>query len=190
MVRSQPARTLPRQRNVIAVINAVGTILDGEADGGVVGGDIHARLIRNARLDPNVKAIVLRIDSGGGGVFASELIREELARARADGLTVIASMGGVAASGGCWIATPAHEIWAHPTTITGSIGIFGLFPTFEGVLENIGVGSAGYASTRTGGSHLSGARRQRIRCPHPAGQYRARVRAVPVSRGRSARYDA
>lgn len=141
-----------RQRDVIAVINAVGTILDGEADGGTVGGDIHARLIRNARLDPNVKAIVLRIDSGGGGVFASELIREELAQAREDGLTVIASMGGVAASGGYWIATPAHEIWAHPTTITGSIGIFGLLPTFEGVLENIGVGSDGYASTRLGGA--------------------------------------
>lgn len=141
-----------RQRDVIAVINAVGTILDGEADGGTVGGDIHARLIRTARLDPNVKAIVLRIDSGGGGVFASELIREELAQARADGLTVIASMGGVAASGGYWIATPAHEIWAHPTTITGSIGIFGLVPTFEAVLENVGVTSDGYASTRLGGA--------------------------------------
>lgn len=141
-----------RQRDVIAVINAVGTILDGEADGGTVGGDIHARLIRQARLDPAVKAIVLRIDSGGGGVFASELIREELAQARADGLAVIASMGGVAASGGYWIATPAHEIWAHPTTITGSIGIFGLVPTFEAVLENVGVTSDGYASTRLGGA--------------------------------------
>lgn len=147
-------REAPRtgRRDTIAVINAVGTILDGEADGGTVGGDIHARLIRQARLDPNVKAIVLRIDSGGGGVFASELIREELAQAREDGLTVIASMGGVAASGGYWIATPAHEIWAHPTTITGSIGIFGLFPTFEGALEQVGVTSDGYASTRLGGA--------------------------------------
>lgn len=164
----------PRQRNVIAVINAVGTILDGEADGGVVGGDIHARLIRNARLDPNVKAIVLRIDSGGGGVFASELIREELAQARADGLTVIASMGGVAASGGYWIATPAHEIWAHPTTITGSIGIFGLFPTFEGVLENIGVGSAGYASTRLGGA---------ISLERGVSEYGARILQANIERG-------
>lgn len=139
-------------RNVIAVINAVGTIVDGEADGGTIGGDIHARLVRQARLDPNVKAIVLRIDSGGGGVFASELIREELAQARADGITVIASMGGVAASGGYWIATPAHEIWAHPTTITGSIGIFGLVPTFENTLEQVGVTSDGYASTRLGGA--------------------------------------
>lgn len=141
-----------RQGDVIAVINAVGTIMDGEADGGTVGGDIHARLIRQARLDPNVKAIVLRIDSGGGGVFASELIREELAQAREDGLTVIASMGGVAASGGYWIATPAHEIWAHPTTITGSIGIFGLVPTFENALAEVGVSSDGYASTRLGGA--------------------------------------
>lgn len=164
----------PRQRDVIAVINAVGTILDGEADGGVVGGDIHARLIRNARLDPNVKAIVLRIDSGGGGVFASELIREELAQARADGLTVIASMGGVAASGGYWIATPAHEIWAHPTTITGSIGIFGLIPTFEGVLENIGVGSDGYASTRLGGA---------ISVERGISEYGARILQANIERG-------
>lgn len=162
------------QRDVIAVINAVGTILDGEADGGAVGGDIHARLIRNARLDPNVKAIVLRIDSGGGGVFASELIREELAQARADGLTVIASMGGVAASGGYWIATPAHEIWAHPTTITGSIGIFGLIPTFEGVLENIGVGSDGYASTRLGGA---------ISVERGISEYGARILQANIERG-------
>ncbi|MGY6531922.1 signal peptide peptidase SppA [Glycocaulis sp.] len=163
-----------RQRDVIAVINAVGTIIDGEADGGVVGGDIHARLIRTARLDPNVKAIVLRIDSGGGGVFASELIREELAQAREDGLTVIASMGGVAASGGYWIATPAHEIWAHPTTITGSIGIFGLLPTFEAVLENIGVTSDGYASTRLGGA---------ISLERGIDEYAARIFQASIERG-------
>ncbi len=163
-----------RQRDVIAVINAVGTIIDGEADGGVVGGDIHARLIRTARMDLNVKAIVLRIDSGGGGVFASELIREELAQAREDGLTVIASMGGVAASGGYWIATPAHEIWAHPTTITGSIGIFGFVPTFEAALENIGVTSDGYASTRLGGS---------ISLERGVDDYAARILQASIERG-------
>lgn len=152
-------REAPRGgRDTIAVIKAVGTILDGEADGGVVGGDIHARLIREAREDENVKAIVLRIDSGGGGVFASELIRDELEAARADGKVVIASMGGVAASGGYWIATPAQEIFAEPATITGSIGIFALIPSFERSLDAIGVNFDGVTTTEVaaGVSPLTG----------------------------------
>ncbi|WBQ12315.1 signal peptide peptidase SppA [Hyphomonadaceae bacterium BL14] len=135
--------------DVIAVINAVGTILDGDGDGGVIGGDRHANLIRRARLDDDVKAIVLRIDSGGGSAFASELIREELVLAREQGKIVIASMGGVAASGGYWIAAPAHEIWAEPTTITGSIGIFGFIPTFENTMAEIGVFEDGVSLTET-----------------------------------------
>jgi protease IV len=135
--------------DVIAVINAVGTILEGDGDGGVIGGDRHANLIRQARLDDDVKAIVLRIDSGGGSAFASELIREELVLAREQGKIIIASMGGVAASGGYWIAAPAHEIWAEPTTITGSIGIFGFIPTFENTLAEIGVYEDGVALTET-----------------------------------------
>lgn len=135
--------------DVIAVINAVGTILEGDGDGGVIGGDRHANLIRQARLDDDVKAIVLRIDSGGGSAFASELIREELLLAREQGKIIIASMGGVAASGGYWIAAPAHEIWAEPTTITGSIGIFGFIPTFENTLAEIGVYEDGVALTET-----------------------------------------
>ncbi|MGX6648657.1 signal peptide peptidase SppA [Maricaulaceae bacterium MS644] len=131
----------------IAVIYAVGTIIDGEADGGAIGGDIHARLIRQARLDENVRAIVLRIDSGGGSAFASELIREELEMARLEGKPVIASMGGVAASGGYWIAAPANRIIAEPTTITGSIGIFGFIPTFENALAEIGVTEDGFGTT-------------------------------------------
>jgi protease IV len=135
--------------DVIAVINAVGTILEGDGDGGVIGGDRHANLIRQARLDDDVQAIVLRIDSGGGSAFASELIREELVLAREQGKIIIASMGGVAASGGYWIAAPAHEIWAEPTTITGSIGIFGFIPTFENTLAEIGVYEDGVALTET-----------------------------------------
>ena len=135
--------------DTIAVIAAVGTIIDGEADGGAIGGDAHAALIRRARLDDDVRAIVLRIDSGGGSAFASELIREELEQARLDGKIVIASMGGVAASGGYWIATPAHEIWAEPTTITGSIGIFGFIPTFENAAAEIGIFEDGVALTET-----------------------------------------
>jgi len=133
----------------IAVINAVGSIVDGSGDGGVIGGDQHAELVRRARLDDDVRAIVLRIDSGGGSAFASELIREELELARLEGKIVIASMGGVAASGGYWIATPAHEIWAEPTTITGSIGIFGFIPTFENSVAQIGVFEDGVALTET-----------------------------------------
>jgi protease-4 len=133
----------------IVVIKAVGGIVDGNGDGGVIGGDQHAELVRRARLDDDVRAIVLRIDSGGGSAFASELIREELELARLEGKIVIASMGGVAASGGYWIATPAHEIWAEPTTITGSIGIFGFIPTFEDALAEIGVYEDGIALTET-----------------------------------------
>ena len=133
----------------IAVIYAVGTIIDGEADGGAIGGDIHARLIRQARLDDDVRAIVLRIDSGGGSAFASELIREELEMARLEGKPVIASMGGVAASGGYWIAAPANRILAEPTTITGSIGIFGFFPTLENAMSEIGVNEDGIGTTAT-----------------------------------------
>jgi len=133
----------------IAVILASGSIVAGDGDGGVIGGDAHAELIRRARLDDDVRAIVLRIDSGGGSAFASELIREELELARLEGKIVIASMGGVAASGGYWIATPAQEIWAEPTTITGSIGIFGFIPTLENSAAEIGVFEDGVGLTET-----------------------------------------
>ncbi len=136
--------------DTIAVINFVGSIVDGDGDGGVIGGDDHARLIREAREDDDVRAIVMRIDSGGGSALASELIREELLAVREAGIPIIASMGGVAASGGYWIATPANEIWAHPSTITGSIGIFGLIPTFENTLEWAGVNFDGITTTQTG----------------------------------------
>ncbi len=133
----------------IAVIVASGTIVAGNGDGGVIGGDAHAELVRRARLDDDVRAIVLRIDSGGGSAFASELIREELELARLEGKPVIASMGGVAASGGYWIATPANQIFAEPTTITGSIGIFGFIPTFENAAANYGVFEDGVGLTET-----------------------------------------
>ncbi|KAA5803682.1 signal peptide peptidase SppA [Alkalicaulis satelles] len=143
-------RPKPRERgDVIALITMTGTIVDGNQDGGVIGGDMHANLVRKARLDDDVKAIVVRIDSGGGSAFASELIREELRQARLDGKIVVVSMGGVAASGGYWIAAPAHEIWAEPTTITGSIGIFGFLPTLENALGEIGVSEDGVALTQT-----------------------------------------
>ncbi|MEE4273819.1 MAG: signal peptide peptidase SppA [Thermoanaerobaculales bacterium] len=126
--------------DTVGVVVARGTILDGSQPAGTIGGDSTAALIRQARNDENVKAIVLRVDSGGGSAFASEVIRRECEKARADGKPVIASMGSVAASGGFWISTSSDQIWAHPSTITGSIGIFGMIPTYQRPLaEHLGV---------------------------------------------------
>jgi protease-4 len=124
----------------IGIIVARGSILDGSHPAGTIGGDSTGALIRQARNDEDVKAIVLRVDSGGGSAFASEVIRRECEAARADGKPVIASMGSVAASGGFWISTSSDQIWAHPSTITGSIGIFGIIPTYQRPLaEHLGV---------------------------------------------------
>lgn len=131
----------------IAVIFANGAIMDGEETPGNVGGDTTASQIRDARLDPKVKAIVLRVNSPGGSVSASEVIREELAAAKAAGKPVVVSMGGMAASGGYWISTPADYIVASPSTLTGSIGIFGVINTVENTLDSIGVHTDGVATS-------------------------------------------
>lgn len=131
----------------IAVIFANGAIMDGEETPGNVGGDTTASQIRDARLDPKVKAIVLRVNSPGGSVNASEVIRAELAVARAAGKPVVVSMGGMAASGGYWISTPANYIVASPSTLTGSIGIFGVINTVENSLSSIGVHSDGVSTS-------------------------------------------
>jgi protease-4 len=115
----------------VGVVVARGTILDGSHPAGTIGGDSTAALIRQARNNDKIKAIVLRVDSGGGSAFASEIIRRECEKARADGKPVIASMGSVAASGGFWISTSSDQIWAYPSTITGSIGILGIIPTYQ-----------------------------------------------------------
>ncbi|QYM91082.1 signal peptide peptidase SppA [Dickeya zeae] len=133
--------------NEIAVVFASGTIIDGKETPGYVGGDTTAAQIRDARLDPKVKAIILRVNSPGGSVTASELIRSELMAARQAGKPVIVSMGGMAASGGYWISTPANTIIASPSTLTGSIGIFGVVTTFENALDSIGVHTDGVATS-------------------------------------------
>jgi protease-4 len=138
----------------VGIVVARGTILDGTQPAGTIGGDSTAALIRQARNDDDVKAIVLRVDSGGGSAFASEVIRRECEAARAAGKPVIASMGSVAASGGYWISTSSDQIWAHPSTITGSIGIFGMIPTYQRPLAEIlgihvdGIGTAPLAGVR------------------------------------------
>lgn len=133
--------------NSIAVIFANGAIVDGEETAGNVGGDTTAAQIRDARLDSKVKAIVLRVNSPGGSVSASEVIRAELAAARAAGKPIVVSMGGMAASGGYWISTPADYIIANPSTLTGSIGIFGMINTFENSLDSVGIHTDGVSTS-------------------------------------------
>ena len=143
--------SLISSENEIAIIVAQGTILDGSHPPGIIGGDSTASLIRESHENKKVKAIVLRVDSGGGSAFASEVIREEIVAAKSKGIKVIASMSNVAASGGYWISASADEIWASHNTITGSIGIFGFIPTFERTLEEIGIHTDGVATTKIGG---------------------------------------
>ncbi len=135
----------------VALVVARGTIVDGSVKPGMIGGDSTSALLRDARLDNTVKAVVLRIDSGGGSAFASELIAEEIRLLKAAGKPVVASMGSVAASGGYWIAAPANEIWAAPTTITGSIGIFALFHTAEQAMGTLGLNVDGVGTTELAG---------------------------------------
>ncbi len=138
----------------IGLLVAKGLILDGEQSPGAIGGDSLGKLIGRAARDDEVKAIVLRVDSGGGSAFASEVIRRQLRFAREQGKPVVVSMGSVAASGGYWIAADADQIWASPSTLTGSIGVFGIFPTLDALLGRLGVHVDGLGSTE-----LAGARR-------------------------------
>jgi protease-4 len=135
----------------IGVIVAEGEILDGDQAPGTIGGESTSRLIREARFDKNVKALVLRVDSPGGSVLASEQIYREIVAVRAAGKPVIVSMGGYAASGGYYISAPADEIWANPATITGSIGIFAIIPTVDKTLGKIGVSVDGVGTTALSG---------------------------------------
>jgi len=133
--------------DAVGVVVAQGEIVDGEAPAGTVGGLSTANLIRQAREDDTIKAIVLRVDSPGGSVFGSELVRRELELARGAGKPVIVSMGNVAASGGYWISTASDEVIADPATITGSIGVFALMPSAEKALDKLGVHTEGTATT-------------------------------------------
>lgn len=126
--------------NKIAVICIQGAIIDGNNEiSGTISGDSVINKIRSARLNPQIKSIIIRINSPGGSVTASELIRLEIIATRNSGKPVIVSMGNVAASGGYWIATPANFIFASNSTLTGSIGVFGIINTFENTLHEIGV---------------------------------------------------
>jgi protease IV len=136
----------------IAVVVAEGEIVGGDQAPGTIGGDSLSRLIRSAREDDAIKTVVLRVNSPGGEVFASELIRREVELTRAAGKPVIVSMGDVAASGGYWISMNANRIFAEPTTITGSIGIFGLFANIPDTLAKIGIHTDGVGTTPFAGA--------------------------------------
>ncbi|WP_237058979.1 signal peptide peptidase SppA [Microbulbifer sediminum] len=151
-LRHQKLTRIPTPaENKVGLIAATGAIVDGEAPAGQIGSASLGKLIRQAR-DKKVKALVLRVDSGGGSAFASEAIRQELLATRDAGIPVVLSMGSVAASGGYWIATGADRIWAAPSTITGSIGVFGAFPTFEESLESLGIYNDGVGTTEMAGA--------------------------------------
>lgn len=136
----------------IGVIVASGEIEDGSQPPGTIGGDSLSALIREARLDKDIKAVVLRVDSPGGSVAASEEIYEELEALRAAGKPLVVSMGDLAASGGYYISAPANQIWASPATLTGSIGIFAIIPTIDQTLDKIGVSTDGVGTTPLAGA--------------------------------------
>jgi protease-4 len=130
----------------VGVIIAKGSIVDGSSNPGTIAGDDFIKIIRKAYNDETVKALVLRVDSGGGSAYASEVIADELEKFRESGRPIIASMGGVAASGGYYISTPADKILAERHTITGSIGVGGFIPTFERALEFMGINEDGVST--------------------------------------------
>jgi protease IV len=136
----------------VAVIVAEGNIVPGEHPPGTIGGDSLAWLIHDVAEREGVEALVLRVNSGGGSVFASEVIRQALLAAQAKGLPLVASMGSVAASGGYYIAASADRIYATPATITGSIGVFAAFPTFENLMDRVGVHTDGVGTTELAGA--------------------------------------
>jgi len=135
----------------IGVVTIAGMIVDGKAAAGTAGGDSIAQVIEKGLAREKLKALVVRVDSPGGSVLASERIRQALIEAKRRNLPVVVSMGSVAASGGYWVSTPADFIYAEPSTITGSIGVFGILPSFEGTRAKLGLGADGVKTTPLSG---------------------------------------
>ncbi|MES1926800.1 signal peptide peptidase SppA [Salinisphaera sp. T31B1] len=145
-------RAAPRTDSRIAVVVVEGAIVDGESVPDSAGGDTIARMIADARRDDHVAALLMRVNSPGGSVTASERIRREIELTRQAGKPVVVSMAGVAASGGYWISMNADQIWAEPSTVTGSIGIFAVIPTFEQPLDKLGIHTDGVGTTPLSGA--------------------------------------
>lgn len=151
LAREFEQRTEPAAEHQVAVLVASGNIVDGEASPGAVGGETFARLVRQVANDDRYAALVLRVDSPGGSMFASEVILDELQALREAGKPLVASMSSVAASGGYYISMPADEIWANESTISGSIGVGSIFPTFQRSLGAVGVNFDGFGLTELAG---------------------------------------
>lgn len=145
------ANPLPKDGDAIGVVTIAGDIVDGKSSGGSVGGDTISKAVLNGLAGKKLKALVVRVDSPGGSALASEQMRLAILEAKKQGLPVVVSMGGLAASGGYWVSTAGDVIFAEPSTITGSIGIFGIIPTFENTLAKIGVTSDGVKTTALSG---------------------------------------
>jgi protease IV len=145
------ANPLPTGGDAIGVITIAGEIIDGKAGPGKAAGDTVSAQLLKGLATKNLKALVVRVDSPGGSALASEQIRQAILQAKAKGLPVVVSMGSLAASGGYWVSTAGDTIFAEPNTITGSIGIFGVIPTFEKTLAKIGVGADGVKTTPLSG---------------------------------------
>ncbi len=135
----------------IGVVTVAGMIVDGKAGPGTAGGTSISDLIDKAVAKGGLKALVVRVDSPGGSVLASERIRQSILNAKRHNIPVVVSMGSVAASGGYWVSTPGDFIYAEPSTITGSIGVFGIIPSFQGTLKKLGIGADGVATTPLSG---------------------------------------
>ena len=135
----------------IGVVTVAGMIVDGKAPEGTAGGDSIAKAIEKGLSDGGLKALIVRVDSPGGSALASERIRQAMLAAKAKKLPVVVSMGNVAASGGYWVSTAADYIYAEPSTITGSIGVFGILPSFQGSLQKLGMGADGIKTTPLSG---------------------------------------
>jgi protease-4 len=134
----------------IGIVTIAGMIVDGRAGPGTAGGDTIAKEIEDG-VHNGIKALVVRVDSPGGSVLASERIRQALLDAKSKKIPIVVSMGSVAASGGYWVSTPGDFIYAEPSTITGSIGVFGIIPTFQGTLQKLGIGADGVKTTPLSG---------------------------------------
>ena len=140
-----------RPSGPIGVVTVAGTIVDGKAGPGSAGGDTIASEIEDGIRSKGIKALVVRVDSPGGSVLASERIRQALLDAKSRKIPVVVSMGSVAASGGYWVSTPADFIYAEPSTITGSIGVFAVLPSFQGTLQKLGLGADGVKTSPLAG---------------------------------------
>ncbi len=152
LARKRPPLAALGSKPQVATIVGRGTIASGEQPAGTIGSATLGPLIEDAAADPSIAAIVLRLDSGGGGTFASEVIRQKVLEARRAGKPVVVSMGSIATSGAYWIAAAADQILATPTTLTGSIGVFAAFPTFEKVLDKAGINTDGVGTTEVAGA--------------------------------------